>query len=101
MHQFQEKGNCVTFYSTKFPVAKKEHACEWCSDIVSVGEKYATFTGIEYSGDFHFTKWHLDCKDAADRSFDESDADWHYDPYCDEKHGRGKTCNETPCENAA
>lgn len=86
------------FYSIKTPVARKEHQCYWCREMVTVGERYETITQLDGSLLCH-DSFHTVCHVAASKSWDDGNAAYD-DPWCDEQHERGKTCAGTPCGNA-
>lgn len=53
------------FYTTKWPIAKKEHKCCECYAPIKVGERYGNFTG-KWPGDKIRThKQHLICEMAC------------------------------------
>lgn len=49
------------FFSHKTPVAKKEHICSECREIISIGEKYDLMTGL-WDGVVQSFKMCKDCK---------------------------------------
>lgn len=65
--------------SQSYPIARKEHVCEWCGEKIEKGEKYYRYTGI-YDGDFQNTPLHLECQTAADKYLKENWCD-EYMPY--------------------
>ncbi len=79
------------------PVARKEYRCSWCFERIEKGEKH-TYSWILDGRDGFHLRTHSDCDAAAQRSWDESGA-MDGEPFCDERHQRGKSCSETKCGN--
>lgn len=77
-----------SFNVPRTPVAKKSHRCIWCWDDIITRERYYRFVGI-YEGDFQNWAMHLDCQMACER-----EGDYEYGEICEERHQRGKTCQE-------
>lgn len=69
--------------SSRQPVARKEHRCEWCTEPIIVGEKHEHYTGV-YDGDFQSTRMHFECLEASQR---ETAANDYWDnEMCPERH---------------
>lgn len=47
--------------------ARKEYKCEWCNELIKVGEKYLS-RAYKFDGDFNSGQMHLECEDAMNRS---------------------------------
>lgn len=45
---------------------RKDHTCVWCPDKIMSGTRYELDVGL-CKGDFQENKYHLECRDAADR----------------------------------
>lgn len=65
--------------SQSYPIARKEHICEWCGEKIEKGEKYYRYVGF-YDGNFQNTPLHLECAEAMDKHLKE-DMDDEYTPY--------------------
>lgn len=89
-------------YTTKFPVARKEHKCEFCRKKIAVGEKYSCFSG-KYDGEFFNRKTCLPCDKMINEYCAEVDSEFYYeeivcylhDKYCP-KCERLEDCIITP-----
>lgn len=55
------------FDETTYPVAAKEHRCEWCGQMILQGEKHAHFVG-KWDGEFQNWRMHLVCNADADEN---------------------------------
>ena len=55
------------FGDTSWPVARKPHRCEWCGEVIAVGEKHARYVG-KWEGDFQNWRMHSDCLEYADEN---------------------------------
>lgn len=72
-----------TLFSKTKPVARKEHGCIWCRELIAVGSVYVREAST-YSCDFQSHKWHPECWDAAQKYFAEGEEE--FDPHT---HKRG------------
>lgn len=89
----------MTFQRERVVKARKGYWCEWnCAEPIVIGESHTYVVG-NAAGDFSAGRFHTECWDAFVDSWHDADA-MPGDPLCDERHRRGKTCNETPCGNA-
>lgn len=70
------------------PIARKEHQCNWCGEMILVGEKHSYQVAV-FDGDFQHTRMHLECDAACDREL--SGYDGWYDPF---GNRRGMTSDE-------
>jgi len=79
----------VTLLSETEPVARKQYRCEWCGDLIEVGEKHKKFAQI-FEGDFNCWRAHPECVRMLDCLAREDDwiAEDGFQPYM---HRRGKT----------
>lgn len=50
------------FSTYRFPVARKEHKCEWCGEAIIIGEKHFQFTGV-WEGDWQNWRMHTECEE--------------------------------------
>ena len=71
------------FGEPTYPVARKDHRCEWCGETIPTGEKHLRFSGM-WEGAWQNWRMHSDCHDYADESEALSDG---FVPY---EHERGK-----------
>ena len=76
-----------------YHVARKQHRCEWCGQIIPIGERYFRYSGI-CDGDFQDTCMHTECKDAMDRDLAEGLAYGNVDYYLPDDASRGLTASE-------
>jgi hypothetical protein len=44
--------------------ARKNHCCEWCGELIKVGEVYTRDVGV-FQGDFYSSPLHTECKEAS------------------------------------
>ena len=58
--------------SKSMPVARKQYRCIWCPEFILKGEKHA-HENSKYEGEFQDHRWHLECRNAADKYFREND----------------------------
>ena len=83
----------LEFYNDKVQRAKKEHKCEFCNQIIKIGEKYHRQSG-KYDGDFFDRCLHMTCnkmistycaeeKEYEDISYD-GVIDWLRDKHCND-----------------
>ena len=77
------------FNRTSHLIARKEHNCDLCGDLIKIGEKYVRSCGI-YDG-FYDVKHHENCAAIIDKYCREHDYDdytydaifdWIYDVVC-------------------
>lgn len=52
-----------------YPVARKNHRCEWCGESIPAGEKYVRYVGM-WESEFQNWAMHQECHDAASMSDD-------------------------------
>lgn len=69
----------MNYLRESYPVAKKEHQCDWCGGKIYSGKKYKTVV-FKYDSELVDWKSHLKCDILADyichiREFDEMDHD--------------------------
>jgi hypothetical protein len=71
------------------PTARKKHTCEWCGEVIEVGEKHEKNAGIS-DGDFQSWRAHKECIHMMGciQQEDESFFDNEFMPF---QHRRGKT----------
>jgi hypothetical protein len=50
------------------PVARKDHKCCWCGELILCGEKYLREKSV-YDGRMQDHRWHFECHEAAARFF--------------------------------
>ena len=53
----------MEFWNETTPVAKKQHKCDACRQIIAVGTRYARMAG-KYAGDFFTVIQHQECRAA-------------------------------------
>lgn len=68
------------------PVARKQHSCIWCHELIVIGERHFKYVGI-WEREFQNWRMHDDCIDAHKRETYDGEI-------CDEAHQRGRTCDE-------
>lgn len=87
---------CLEFYNATTPKARKEYKCEYCNQIIPIGEKHSHETG-KYDGDMFSRRLDFTCYNIMSEycninsedefTWDGID-DWLQDKYCyDCKHG--------------
>ena len=57
----------MDFGETTYPVAAKEHVCEWCGGVISRGERHPHFIG-KWEGEWQNWRMHADCYHVADEN---------------------------------
>lgn len=87
-------------------IAKKEHKCDLCGNVINVGEKYEHGSG-KYDGEFYDSKHHLNCVELIrrycryhddDMYTEDAVFDWVYDRVCSDcTHGNEDNDEYTPC----
>lgn len=73
------------------PVARKEHKCIWCGQLIPVGERYHREHSI-FDGRFQDHRWHNECWDAAQQFFRES----HDNEFVVYENPRGREPDDWP-----
>jgi len=68
----------LEFYTSRIPIARKEHECELCGGKINKGERYSYESG-KYDGGFFVRKLHLDCYNILDEYCREVDCEFDYD----------------------
>ncbi len=66
------------FGETIWPVAAKDHRCEWCGETITKGEKHAHYKG-KWEGEFQDWRMHRECNEDADNSDELQDGFTPYD----------------------
>lgn len=74
----------VQVLKTTHPIAKKEHRCNYCNQIIPIGEKYTSQANVFY-GDFYVWKSHIRCGDIASKlkMYDDCDEGLDEDRFCE------------------
>lgn len=80
-------------YTQKFPIARKEHKCEFCRKKIAVGEKYSHMFG-KFDGEFFDRKTCMPCDRMIGEYCAEVDDEFNYEEITD--YLREKYCWE--CE---
>lgn len=62
----KEKIMTRTFRNS-YPKAKKQHKCDYCGEIIEIGEVYSYWVGT-FEGYFQANKMHLECSKALNSS---------------------------------
>ena len=52
------------FGNQRFPVAAKDHKCEWCGERIPKGEKHIQYSGV-WEGEFQSWRMHHECHEIA------------------------------------
>lgn len=97
----------MEFYTHTYPVARKEHICEFCNCIVPKGKRYSCEKG-KYDGELFTRKLCPECNgmlhdwfnDTGENEFDWWEiTDWLRDTYCCDCKNK-EDCNQEPnhCE---
>lgn len=93
----------LEFYRQRYPVARKEHECEYCHRIIPKGERYSYEAG-KFDGDMFSRKLCSECMSILNDYFIENDveefdwwevSDWLSDTFCFDCPNR-KSCNARP-----
>lgn len=53
-------------------VAKKDHRCIWCPEMIRKGDTYRREVS-KYDGDFQYQAWHLECAAVAEEAWRQGD----------------------------
>ena len=61
------------------PVARKDHRCEYCGEMILKDEKHMKFSGV-YEGEFQNWRMHTECYDGWQNSNDE-----YFEPFSNER----------------
>ncbi len=48
------------FYSSTFPIGRKDYRCEWCGETIPKGEKHMHFVGV-WEGEWQNYRMHDEC----------------------------------------
>lgn len=65
------------------PIARKDHCCIWCGEIIAKGEKYTAERSV-YDGEMQNHHWHTECLKACQiENFRE--AEYEFMPYENER----------------
>jgi hypothetical protein len=48
------------FGDTRWPIARKDHRCEWCGVVIPAGTKHAQFAG-RWDGEWQNWRMHSEC----------------------------------------
>lgn len=72
------------FGDNTFPTARKTYRCEWCGELIKVGERHVKFSG-KWEGEFQNWRMHSECHSATSKD----DLSEGFTPY---EHDRG--CSE-------
>lgn len=59
----------IDFGTHRWPVAAKNHHCEWCGEPITKGTPHYYFTGV-WKGEWQNWRMHTECHEAADKSDD-------------------------------
>lgn len=97
----------MDFYSQTYPIARKEHKCEFCHCTIPKGKRYSYETG-KYDGEMFTRKLCPECNGILadycnEHGYEEFDwwgiTDWLSDTYCYDCPNKD-SCNITPekCE---
>lgn len=87
----------MEFYSETHPVASKDHICEACGGIISIGDRYCRQSG-KWECEFFTRAWCSDCEAIMNQFFSETNEsefdywevqDFAADNFC-------STCNHGP-----
>lgn len=93
----------LDFYTQRYPVAQKEHECEYCHCIIPKGKRYSYETG-KFDGDMFVRKLCPECRailndycnENSDEEFDWWEvSDWLSDIYCSDCQKR-ENCDCIP-----
>lgn len=93
----------LEFYTHIYPVARKEHKCEFCRQIIPKGKRYSCETG-KYDGDMFTRKLCSECSNilqdfCQENGYDEFDwwevSDWLQEAYCQDCQNR-EECEIVP-----
>ena len=50
------------FGNWRYPIAQKDHTCEWCGEKIPKGEKHLYYTGV-WENEWQNYRMHLECHD--------------------------------------
>lgn len=73
--------------SETFPVARKQHRCIWCGELILPGEKYRHERSV-YDGQMQDHKWHPECAEDQQRDGRET-GEWEFIPHSAERPTAG------------
>lgn len=69
-----------TLLSQSHSIARKEHTCDWCGEIINKGEQYYRCAGIYYN-EFQYTVMHMECRQASHKHFRDNCGEGEFEPY--------------------
>ena len=71
--------------------SRRERACDWCIDRISISEEYMHWFGFSTDHDIMASNFHVECEAAYQRE----SGDYRDEPSWGEMHYRGMTLYET------
>ena len=70
-----------TLLSETYPIARKEHRCIWCGQMIHKGDQYIAERSV-FDGDMQNHHWHYECLTDARSG---QDSEWEFMPYSNER----------------
>lgn len=79
---------CFEVETTTYPIARKEHRCIWCGELILKGEKYTRQKG-RFEGEWCDNPWHNDCWDGSmEDARREGETCLHFTPHENERYAK-------------
>ncbi len=84
------------FTGTQTPVARKDHDCSWCVEVIPSGEQYVRWSGVDGDDGVITMKVHADCLEPSREAarFLQRHGAYPDESWCMEPHQRGRRCAE-------